>query len=167
MLRGADSWKVGARNVIRILEMCDLLRTPSDLFPDCTDEALEPYVHWLVPRVKFPPKTKLSRRSRPIDEGGRCARAGRLCPQHPPPRLRLNWFCCATFFRHRTATQWSLWSRVGRGHFSRTLAAKSMNPSLTVTVGIRAFGCTSAVSPNKPCLYSGWTGPDHAGHVLR
>lgn len=46
-----DNWKIGQIQITRILEMCDPLRTPSEWFPDCTDEALEPHLHWLVPRV--------------------------------------------------------------------------------------------------------------------
>lgn len=45
-----DEWRIGDVRVTRILEMCDPLRTPSEWFPDCTKEALEPHLHWLVPR---------------------------------------------------------------------------------------------------------------------
>src|SRR5438034_1022118 len=39
-----DEWHVGEIRVTRILEMCDPLRTASEWFPDCTDEALEPHL---------------------------------------------------------------------------------------------------------------------------
>lgn len=45
-----DDWKIGSIRVTRILEMCDPLRTPSEWFPDCTDEALGTHLHWLTPR---------------------------------------------------------------------------------------------------------------------
>ena len=39
--------------------MCDPLRTPSEWFPDCTPEALEPHLHWLVPRSISPANGRL------------------------------------------------------------------------------------------------------------
>uniref|UniRef100_UPI0017871349 MBL fold metallo-hydrolase n=1 Tax=Mesorhizobium mediterraneum TaxID=43617 RepID=UPI0017871349 len=35
------------------------LRTPSEWFPDCTDEALEPHLHWLTPRLISPATGRL------------------------------------------------------------------------------------------------------------
>lgn len=49
-----DDWYIGDIRVTRILEMCDPLRLPSEWFPDCTDEALEPHLHWLKPRSLSP-----------------------------------------------------------------------------------------------------------------
>ena len=50
-----DEWSIGDIRVTRILEMCDPVpRTPSEWFPDCTDEALEPHLHWLTPRFLAP-----------------------------------------------------------------------------------------------------------------
>jgi glyoxylase-like metal-dependent hydrolase (beta-lactamase superfamily II) len=49
-----DDWRIGDIRVTRILEMCDPLRTPSEWFPDCTDEALEPHLDWLIPRSISP-----------------------------------------------------------------------------------------------------------------
>ncbi len=46
-----DGWRIGNIQVTRILEMSHPLGTPSDLFPDCTEEALEPHLHWLAPRM--------------------------------------------------------------------------------------------------------------------
>jgi glyoxylase-like metal-dependent hydrolase (beta-lactamase superfamily II) len=51
-----DDWRIGNIRVARILEACDPLRTPYEWFPDCTAEALEPHLHWLIPRV-LEPKT--------------------------------------------------------------------------------------------------------------
>jgi glyoxylase-like metal-dependent hydrolase (beta-lactamase superfamily II) len=39
--------------------MCDPLETVTEWFPDCTDEALEPYLHWLKPRVIEPETGRL------------------------------------------------------------------------------------------------------------
>lgn len=49
-----DEWRIGNIRVTRILELCDPIRTPSEWFPDCTDEALEPHLHWLRPRLISP-----------------------------------------------------------------------------------------------------------------
>ena len=49
-----DSWKIGSIRVTRILEMSDPLRTPAEWFPDSTDEALRPHLHWLVPKSLSP-----------------------------------------------------------------------------------------------------------------
>lgn len=49
-----DDWKIGSIRVTRILEMCDPLRTPSEWFPDCTDEALGSHLHWLTRRSISP-----------------------------------------------------------------------------------------------------------------
>jgi len=46
-----DSWRIGDVQVTRILEMRHPLGMPTDLFPDCTDEALEPHLDWLRPRL--------------------------------------------------------------------------------------------------------------------
>jgi glyoxylase-like metal-dependent hydrolase (beta-lactamase superfamily II) len=54
-----DEWRIGNIRVTRILEMCEPLRTPSEWFPDCTDEALEPHLHWLVPRLISPATGRL------------------------------------------------------------------------------------------------------------
>jgi len=54
-----DEWHIGEIRVTRILEMCDPLRTPSEWFPDCTDEALEPHLHWLVPKLISPTSGRL------------------------------------------------------------------------------------------------------------
>ena len=54
-----DEWKIGNIQVTRILEMCDPLRLPSEWFPDCTDEALEPHLHWLKPRSISPESGRL------------------------------------------------------------------------------------------------------------
>ncbi len=49
-----DTWKIGNIKVTRILEMCDPLRTPSEWFPDCSEEALKPHLSWLIPRSVSP-----------------------------------------------------------------------------------------------------------------
>src|SRR5262249_4441024 len=49
-----DSWKIGNIRVTRILEMSDPLRTAAEWFPDSTDEAIRPHLHWLVPRSPSP-----------------------------------------------------------------------------------------------------------------
>lgn len=49
-----DDWRIGDIRITRILEMCDPLRTPSEWFPDCTAEALEPHLHWLTARSISP-----------------------------------------------------------------------------------------------------------------
>ena len=54
-----DDWRIGNIRVTRILEMCDPLRTPAEWFPDCTDEALEPHLHWLMPRSISPATGRL------------------------------------------------------------------------------------------------------------
>jgi glyoxylase-like metal-dependent hydrolase (beta-lactamase superfamily II) len=54
-----DHWKIGGIHVTRILEMCDPLETPAEWFPDCTDEALEPHLHWLKPRIIEPESGRL------------------------------------------------------------------------------------------------------------
>ncbi|RWK66818.1 MAG: MBL fold metallo-hydrolase [Mesorhizobium sp.] len=54
-----DDWRIGDIRVTRILEMCDPLRTPTEWFPDCTDEALEPHLHWLTPRSISPATSRI------------------------------------------------------------------------------------------------------------
>src|SRR5262245_31596572 len=54
-----DEWRIGDIRVTRILEMCDPLRTPSEWFPDCTDEAIKPHLHWLTPRSISPATGRL------------------------------------------------------------------------------------------------------------
>ena len=54
-----DDWRIGDIRVTRILETCDPLVTPSEWFPDCTDEALEPHLHWLTPRLISPATGRL------------------------------------------------------------------------------------------------------------
>ncbi len=54
-----DDWKIGNIRVTRILEMCDPLRTPYELFPDCNEEALRPHLHWLVPKAIDPTTGRL------------------------------------------------------------------------------------------------------------
>src|SRR5262245_47439959 len=54
-----DVWRIGNIWVTRILEMCDPLRTPSEWFPDCTEDAIKPHLHWLVPRSICPSTGKL------------------------------------------------------------------------------------------------------------
>ncbi|MGX5843091.1 MBL fold metallo-hydrolase [Mesorhizobium sp. ArgA1] len=54
-----DDWRIGNIWVTRILEMCDPLRTPSEWFPDCTDEAIKPHLHWLTPRSISPASRRL------------------------------------------------------------------------------------------------------------
>jgi glyoxylase-like metal-dependent hydrolase (beta-lactamase superfamily II) len=49
-----DNWKIGAIHVTRILEMCDPMRTPAQWFPDSTPEAIDPHLHWLIPRSISP-----------------------------------------------------------------------------------------------------------------
>lgn len=49
-----DEWRIGDIRVTRILEMCDPLRLPSEWFPDCTAEAIEPHLDWLTPRSISP-----------------------------------------------------------------------------------------------------------------
>jgi glyoxylase-like metal-dependent hydrolase (beta-lactamase superfamily II) len=49
-----DSWKIGNIRVTRILEMSDPLRTAAEWFPDSTDEAIRPHLHWLVPKSLSP-----------------------------------------------------------------------------------------------------------------
>ena len=52
-------WRIGNIRVTRILEMCDPLRTPSEWFPDCTDEALKPHLHWLMSKSISPTTGRL------------------------------------------------------------------------------------------------------------
>ncbi len=54
-----DDWKIGSIRVTRILEMCDPLQTPSEWFPDRTNEALGPHLHWLTPRSMSPATGRL------------------------------------------------------------------------------------------------------------
>lgn len=54
-----DSWGVGNVQVTRIQEMCEPLRTPSEWFPDSSPEAIEPHLHWLVPRSLSPVNGKI------------------------------------------------------------------------------------------------------------
>lgn len=49
-----DEWRIGDVWVTRILEMCEPLRTPSEWFPDSTEEAIKPHLHWLIPRSISP-----------------------------------------------------------------------------------------------------------------
>lgn len=49
-----DDWAIGDIRVTRILETCSALATPFEWFPDCTDAALEPHLHWLMPRLISP-----------------------------------------------------------------------------------------------------------------
>jgi glyoxylase-like metal-dependent hydrolase (beta-lactamase superfamily II) len=49
-----DEWRIGDVLITRILEMCEPLRTPSEWFPDSTEEAIRPHLHWLVPRSLSP-----------------------------------------------------------------------------------------------------------------
>jgi glyoxylase-like metal-dependent hydrolase (beta-lactamase superfamily II) len=49
-----DSWRIGNIRVTRILEMLDPLRTPAEWFPDSTDEAIRPHLHWLIPKSLSP-----------------------------------------------------------------------------------------------------------------
>ena len=49
-----DDWRIGNIRVTRILEMCDpLWGTPYEWFPDCTEEALKPHLHWLNSKSMF------------------------------------------------------------------------------------------------------------------
>ncbi len=54
-----DKWQIGNIKVTRILEMCDPLRKPTEWFPECTDEAIAPHLHWLVPRSISPATGRL------------------------------------------------------------------------------------------------------------
>lgn len=54
-----DEWKIGNIRVTRILEMCDPLRTPFEWFPDCTEDALKPHLHWLMPKSIDPTTGRL------------------------------------------------------------------------------------------------------------
>jgi glyoxylase-like metal-dependent hydrolase (beta-lactamase superfamily II) len=54
-----NEWRLGNTEVTRILEMSNPLRTPAEWFPDCTDEALAPHLHWLVPRLITPDTGRL------------------------------------------------------------------------------------------------------------
>ncbi len=54
-----DKWRIGNIEVTRILEMCDPLRTPAEWFRDCTEEALKPHLHWLIPRSISPANGRL------------------------------------------------------------------------------------------------------------
>lgn len=49
-----DSWNIGDVSVTRILEMSGPPVKPSEWFADCTDEAIGPHLHWLVPRSLSP-----------------------------------------------------------------------------------------------------------------
>ncbi len=54
-----DDWRIGKIRVTRILEMCDPLRTPFEWFPDCTEEALKPHLHWLMSKSISPTTGRL------------------------------------------------------------------------------------------------------------
>ena len=56
---GMDDWRIGNIRVTRILEMCDPLRTPYEWFPDCTEEALKPHLHWLMSKSISPATGRL------------------------------------------------------------------------------------------------------------
>ncbi len=54
-----DSWRIGEISVSRVLEMEERFREPTEMFPDATEEALEPHLSWLVPRALCPETNKL------------------------------------------------------------------------------------------------------------
>lgn len=53
-----DRWQIGDITVSRVLETVERFMEPIEMFPDATEEAIEPHLSWLVPNALCPKTNK-------------------------------------------------------------------------------------------------------------
>ena len=53
-----DRWQIGDITVSRVLETVECFMEPIEMFPDATEEAIEPHLSWLVPNALCPKTNK-------------------------------------------------------------------------------------------------------------